>query len=101
LKRALSFLAFSVCRVSQLRLCKSQNIRLLSASSRQVAQQAAMECIPLVMEPVSRFYTSPVLVLDFRSLYPSMMIAHNICYRCGGVMWALWAEMKAHAAFNA
>ncbi len=90
-----------MCRVSQLRLCKSQNIRLLSASSRQVAQQAAMECIPLVMEPVSRFYTSPVLVLDFRSLYPSMMIAHNICYRCGGVMWALWAEMKAHAAFNA
>jgi hypothetical protein len=32
----------------------------------QVAGQAAMECIPLVMEPRSRFYTSPVVVLDFQ-----------------------------------
>jgi hypothetical protein len=39
-----------------------------------------MECIPLVMEPASRFYPSPVLVLDFQSLYPSVMIAYNMCY---------------------
>ncbi len=32
------------------------------------------------MEPVSAFYTSPLLVLDFQSLYPSVMIAYNYCY---------------------
>ena len=32
------------------------------------------------MEPQSAFYTSPVLVLDFQSLYPSVMIAYNLCY---------------------
>ncbi len=46
----------------------------------QVANQPATECIPLVMEPESRFYTSPVIVLDFQSLYPSMIIAYNLCY---------------------
>ena len=32
------------------------------------------------MEPKSGFYTSPVAVLDFRSLYPSCIIAYNLCY---------------------
>ena len=32
------------------------------------------------MEPMSQIYTDPVVVLDFQSLYPSMMIACNICY---------------------
>ncbi len=32
------------------------------------------------MEPQSNFYTSPLLVLDFQSLYPSIMIAYNYCY---------------------
>ena len=46
----------------------------------QVAEQASIECIALVMEPQSGLYTSPVIVLDFRSLYPSVMIANNMCY---------------------
>ncbi|OEH77917.1 DNA polymerase zeta catalytic [Cyclospora cayetanensis] len=36
--------------------------------------------VPLVLEPISGFYFSPVLVLDFLSLYPSIVIANNICY---------------------
>lgn len=32
------------------------------------------------MEPISAFYTDPVIVLDFQSLYPSIMIGHNYCY---------------------
>lgn len=32
------------------------------------------------MEPESGFYADPVVVLDFQSLYPSMIIAYNLCY---------------------
>ena len=39
-----------------------------------------MECMPLVMEPESGFYADPVVVLDFQSLYPSMIIAYNLCF---------------------
>lgn len=52
----------------------------ISPSKRKVANQAAMAVIPLVMEPRSRFYESPVVVLDFQALYPSMIIAHNLCF---------------------
>ena len=36
--------------------------------------------MPLIMEPLSAFYNSPLVVLDFQSLYPSVMIAYNYCY---------------------
>lgn len=39
-----------------------------------------MECLPLVMEPESGFYADPVIVLDFQSLYPSMIIGYNLCF---------------------
>jgi DNA polymerase elongation subunit (family B) len=32
------------------------------------------------MEPQSAFYKGPLVVLDFQSLYPSVMIAYNYCY---------------------
>lgn len=52
-----------------------------------IHRMAAPEHIPLIMEPESRFYSDPVLVLDFQSLYPSMVIAHNYCYStCLGKM---------------
>jgi hypothetical protein len=44
-----------------------------TATCAQVGGQPAMEALPLVMEPESRLYTSPVVVLDFQSLYPSQV----------------------------
>lgn len=33
-----------------------------------------------VLDPKIGFYEKPVATLDFASLYPSIMIAHNLCY---------------------
>eukprot|EP00475_Leptophrys_vorax_P031536 TRINITY_DN4777_c0_g2_i1.p1 TRINITY_DN4777_c0_g2~~TRINITY_DN4777_c0_g2_i1.p1 ORF type:complete len:838 (+),score=202.62 TRINITY_DN4777_c0_g2_i1:254-2515(+) len=33
-----------------------------------------------VFEPKKGYYTSPIATLDFSSLYPSIMMAHNLCY---------------------
>ena len=63
-----------------LRLAHSQNYLALAPSPEQVARQPAMEAIPLVMEPRSTMYEDPVCVLDFQSLYPSMIIAYNLCF---------------------
>ena len=62
------------------RIAKPENFLLPSPSRKQIGQQNALECLPLVMEPQSAFYNSPLLVLDFQSLYPSVMIAYNYCY---------------------
>ncbi|KAG2695557.1 hypothetical protein I3760_07G018400 [Carya illinoinensis] len=63
-----------------LRLAHTQNYLAISPGTQQVASQPAMECLPLVMEPESGFYADPVVVLDFQSLYPSMIIAYNLCF---------------------
>ena len=34
----------------------------------------------MIMEPLSGFYADPILVLDFQSLYPSIMMAYNYCF---------------------
>ncbi|KAL4267165.1 DNA polymerase [Pleurotus pulmonarius] len=62
------------------RLGKPENFVFLSPSKIDVGKQNAAECMPLIMEPLSAFYSSPLLVLDFQSLYPSIMIAYNYCY---------------------
>ena len=33
-----------------------------------------------VLEAKQGFYSMPVATLDFASLYPSIMMAHNLCY---------------------
>lgn len=53
---------------------------LLSAAKAQVNAQTKLQCVPLVMEPPKKLWTDPVIVLDFQSLYPSIMIAYNLCY---------------------
>ncbi|TFY71796.1 hypothetical protein EVG20_g1209 [Dentipellis fragilis] len=62
------------------RIAKPESFVLLSPSKDDVGKQNAAECMPLIMEPRSAFYNGPVVVLDFQSLYPSLMIAYNYCY---------------------
>ncbi|KAG5454784.1 DNA polymerase zeta catalytic subunit [Clonorchis sinensis] len=63
------------------RTAHAANFLLASPSVTQRAQQRAPEAIPLNLEPDSRlFVDGPVAVLDFQSLYPSIMIAYNYCY---------------------
>jgi DNA polymerase delta subunit 1 len=33
-----------------------------------------------VIEPNKGYYDVPIATLDFASLYPSIMMAHNLCY---------------------
>eukprot|EP00922_Rhytidocystis_sp_ex-Travisia-forbesii_P037851 GHVS01056365.1.p1 GENE.GHVS01056365.1~~GHVS01056365.1.p1 ORF type:complete len:939 (+),score=105.84 GHVS01056365.1:635-3451(+) len=33
-----------------------------------------------VLEPLKGFYKKPIATLDFASLYPSIIMAHNLCY---------------------
>nr|XP_046147371.1 DNA polymerase zeta catalytic subunit-like isoform X1 [Oncorhynchus gorbuscha] len=63
-----------------LRVAKPMNYIPVTPSIQQRAQQRAPQCIPLVMEPESRFYSNSMVVLDFQSLYPSIAIAYNYCY---------------------
>ncbi|TIB42126.1 hypothetical protein E3P86_00505 [Wallemia ichthyophaga] len=62
------------------RIAKPENYVLISPSRNQVGSQQAAEALPLVMEPQSAFYKDPVIVLDFQSLYPSIILAYNYCY---------------------
>jgi DNA polymerase zeta len=43
------------------RLARTQNYVLISPSIEQRNHQNAMQCIPLVIEPASAYYTSPVV----------------------------------------
>lgn len=61
-------------------MAKPKNLVPLSPSPEQRAHSRAPEYLPLILEPQSRMYTDPLIVLDFQSLYPSMMMAYNYCY---------------------
>ncbi|XP_025828919.1 DNA polymerase zeta catalytic subunit isoform X1 [Agrilus planipennis] len=63
-----------------LRLAKPLNYIAVSPSVQQRAKMNAPEYLPLILEPQSRYYADPVIVLDFQSLYPSMIIAYNYCF---------------------
>nr|KAJ3418660.1 DNA polymerase zeta [Polyrhizophydium stewartii] len=63
-----------------LRITKPENFVLFSPSHRQIKNMRAFESIPLIMEPRTELYSNPILVLDFQSLYPSVMIAYNFCF---------------------
>jgi DNA polymerase elongation subunit (family B) len=71
------------------RMTRQRDMVLLSPSPEQVRNQDAMECIPLILEPKSAVYIDPIVVFDFQSLYPSIIISRNICYStCLGKIFA-------------
>uniref|UniRef100_A0A182NQU6 DNA polymerase n=1 Tax=Anopheles dirus TaxID=7168 RepID=A0A182NQU6_9DIPT len=63
-----------------LRIAKPRNFVSVSPSIQQRAHMRAPEYLPLILEPNSRFYADPIIVLDFQSLYPSVIIAYNYCF---------------------
>lgn len=63
-----------------MRMAKPRNFVPVSPNVQQRAHMKAPEYLPLILEPQSRMYLDPVIVLDFQSLYPSMMIAYNYCF---------------------
>jgi len=63
-----------------IRVAQPQNYIMPSASRAQLRTQPALEEIALNMNPVSTFYKDPVAVLDYRSLYPSVVIGYNLCF---------------------
>ena len=52
-----------------LRLAKPKNYIACSPSVTQRSQMKAPEWLPLILEPESKFYTDPVVVIDFQSHY--------------------------------
>lgn len=62
------------------RLAHTQGFVLPSVTPSQRIKMQAPEQLQLVMEPISKVYFDPVIVLDFQSLYPSMVIAYNYCF---------------------
>ena len=62
------------------RISRPESYLAISPSREAVATMRALECAPLVMEPESAFYNNPLAVLDFQSLYPSIIIANNYCF---------------------
>ena len=51
-----------------------------SPSKDDCSKQEALECQAMTLEPSSGFHFDPVVVCDFTALYPSLVIAYNLCY---------------------
>jgi DNA polymerase family B len=56
-----------------------------SPSLQDTTKQEALEAQALTLEPLSGHQRDPVVVCDFTALYPSIVIAYNLCYStCAG-----------------
>lgn len=51
-----------------------------SPSLSDTTRQEALEVQALTLEPLSGHQLDPVVVCDFTALYPSLIIAYNLCY---------------------
>ncbi|PAV60310.1 hypothetical protein WR25_19187 [Diploscapter pachys] len=63
-----------------LRLAHSLGYIAPSVTKSQRSSMVRPEQIALILEPESKVYYDPIIVLDFQSLYPSMSIAYNYCF---------------------
>ncbi|XP_040289566.1 DNA polymerase delta catalytic subunit [Bufo bufo] len=72
-------------------LLRGQQIKVVSQLLRQAMKQNLVMPVvkseggedytgATVIEPVKGYYAVPIATLDFSSLYPSIMMAHNLCY---------------------
>ncbi|KAH9389972.1 DNA polymerase zeta catalytic subunit, partial [Tyrophagus putrescentiae] len=61
-------------------LVRLENFLPIRFPKEKVSEMPSPEFIQLVLEPDSAFHAEPVAVLDFNSLYPSVMIAYNYCF---------------------
>lgn len=72
-------------------LSRGQQIKVISQLLRKAKEQDLL--LPVqkistgdeyegatVIEPIKGYYKTPIATLDFSSLYPSIMMAHNLCY---------------------
>jgi DNA polymerase delta subunit 1 len=59
------------------RKCRRENLLVPTPSRKEEAAQFEGAT---VIEPIKGFYSDPIATLDFASLYPSIMMAHNLCY---------------------
>ena len=70
-------------------LTRGQQIKVVSQLLRKAKEQALLMPVhkaevgedyegATVIEPVRGYYSQPVATLDFSSLYPSIMMAHNL-----------------------
>lgn len=76
LSRGQSIKVFSqILRKAQTRGLIVPNMKRGGPSEDGVAYEGAT-----VLEPLAGYYDKPVATLDFASLYPSIMMAHNLCY---------------------
>uniref|UniRef100_A0A669BDL0 DNA polymerase n=1 Tax=Oreochromis niloticus TaxID=8128 RepID=A0A669BDL0_ORENI len=72
-------------------LSRGQQIKVVSQLLRQAMKQDLVMPVvkteggedytgATVIEPEKGYYSLPIATLDFSSLYPSIMMAHNLCY---------------------
>jgi len=61
------------------RIVKNESVTGLEISHEKNKKKAQYSGAT-VIEPKRGYYSSPVATLDFASLYPSLMMAHNLCY---------------------
>ena len=63
------------------RAARKSGYVLPSSTRIQVKNQRLQTGLPLILDPPGAgILTDPVCVMDFQSLYPSVIIAYNICY---------------------
>lgn len=60
-----------------LRKCKEKNLLI---PAMKVNDNGDDFTGATVIEPIRGYYDTPITTLDFSSLYPSIMQAHNLCY---------------------